>query len=189
MRAGRDWLYLFPFDSADVYIPIDLRQAALISHIQLQKPSSDYFADVSIDRLPISLSESENADRYEFANIDPMSRTPMWSGHTITLHAKFRRTSFQRWSLTLGVAILALVVGAFGGWFTMLPDKSWIGYVITTLGLSGLVIAVRATVLATYKDLPTLMTGRGTTIFELLYIVSIGLMVVAIILTRKALKP
>jgi hypothetical protein len=71
----------------------------------------------------------------------------------------------------------------------MLPDKSWIGYVITTLGLSGLVIAVRATVLATYKDLPTLMTGRGTTIFELLYIVSIGLMVVAIILTRKALKP
>lgn len=109
----------------------------------------------------------------------------MWSGHLMTLHAKFRRTSFQRWSLTLGVAILALVVGAFGGRFTLMPDTSWIKYVITTLGLSGLVIAVRATVLVTYQDLPTLMTGRGTTIFELLYIVSIGLMVGAIFSREK----
>jgi hypothetical protein len=185
---GRHWLYLFPFDSADVYIPIELRQSALLSHLELQKPSGDYFADVSISGLPISLAESENGDRYEFANSDPMVRTPMW-GNTVTLHAKFERTSFQRWGLTLGVAVLALLVGAFGGWFTTLPDKSWIGFVITTLGLSGLVFAVRAAVLSTYKDLPTLMTGQGTTIFELLYLVSIALMVGAIFVTRKLLKP
>jgi len=48
--------------------------------------------------------------------------------------------------------------------------------------------AVRATVLATYKELPTLLTGQGTSYFELCYLACIGLMVSAIWVTHRILK-
>jgi hypothetical protein len=90
--------------------------------------------------------------------------------------------------LTIGVAILSILVGICGGWLTTLPDKDWKGYLYTILGLATLVFGVRAAVLAAYKDLPTLMTGQGTTIFEIVYVSSVVVMVVTLIITRRALK-
>ena len=187
--SGRHWLYLFPFDSADLEIPINMEQAALLSHLGLAKPTNDYFADVSIEGSPVALTESENGDHYDFINADASSRLPISAHRSIVLHAKFQRTLLQRWGLTAGVAILAIIVGIAGAWFTLLPDKDWKGYVYTTLGIGVLVFGVRAAVLATYKDLPTLMTGQGTTIFEVVYIGCVVLMVLTLIITRRILKP
>ena len=60
--AGTHWLHRFPFDYAEVDIPIDVRRAALLSHLELQNPASDYFAHVTVEGLPIDLAESENGD-------------------------------------------------------------------------------------------------------------------------------
>jgi hypothetical protein len=43
--------------------------------------------------------------------------------------------------------------------------------------------------LATYKDLPTLMTGQGTTIFELVYVGCVVLMILTLVITRRILNP
>jgi hypothetical protein len=186
---GRHWLYLFPFDSADLEIPLDMEQAALLSHLGLAKPTNDYFADVIIEGAPMALTESDNGDHYDFANADASSRLPISAHHGLILHARFQRTQLQRWGLTAGVAILAILVGIAGAWFTLLPDKDWKGYLYTLLGIGVLVFGVRATVLATYKDLPTLMTGQGTTVFEIVYIGCIVLMVLVLVIMRRILKP
>lgn len=187
--AGRHWLYLFPFDSADVEIPLDMEQAALLFHLGLTRPANDYFATVTMDGAALDLAESENGDHYDFVNADTASRIPLSAHRPLVLHAKFQRSASQRWGLTWGMALMAIVVGIGGGWFTKLPDKDWKGYLYTTLGLGTLVFGVRAAVLATYKDLPTLMTGEGTTIFELVYVGCVVLMVVTVVVTRRALKP
>jgi hypothetical protein len=91
----------------------------------------------------------------------------------------------------LGMAIFAMFVGVISGVVIHLPEKAWRVYVITTittLGITSLVIAVRATVLATYKELPTLLAGQGTSYFELCYLVCIVLMVSVIWVTHRILK-
>jgi hypothetical protein len=186
--SGRHWLYLFPFDGADIEIPLDMEQA-LLFRLGLAKPANDYFADVTIAGAALTLTESENGDHYDFVNTDTSLRLPISAHGGIVLRAKFQRNAFQRWGLTIGVAILSILVGICGGWFTTLSDKDWKGYLYTTLGLGTLVFGVRAAVLAAYKDLPTLMTGQGTTIFEIVYVGCIVVMIVTVIITRRALTP
>jgi hypothetical protein len=182
------WLYMFPFDTVDVDIPIDVRQDSLLLHLELQKPSEDMFTTPSVEGLPVSLSESENGDKYGFVSPDAKSRTAVTPLQRIIVHGRFQRTSFQRWGLTFGVWVLAIVVGAVAGFATILPDKHWIGYTIGLLGITGLVLGVRNTVLSTYKWLPTLMNAQGTSIFELFFVVSLVLLVLSIWVTRKLLK-
>ena len=182
--AGIHWLHRFPFDYAEVDIPIDVRRAALLSHLELQKPASDYFTNVRVEGLPIDLTESENGDRYNFANADPMVRTPMWAGQTVTLRATFERTLLQSWGLIAIVLIFGIAGGAFAGYITTLPDKSWKAYVLTMMGVTTVVFGVRTAVLSAYKELPTLLIGQGTTIFELAFLLALLLMV-AFFATRK----
>jgi len=198
--SGRRWLYLFPFDSSDLEIPLNMEQASLLNHLDVSKPTNDYFAKVTIEGThpdigsnnrgsSVALTESENSDHYVLTNPDAGSRLPISANGGIVIHARFSRGPWQRWGLTWGVAILAILVGILGAWFTTLPDKDWKGWVFTILGITGLVFAVRAAVLATYKDLPTLMTGQGTTIFELVYVGSVLLMILTLVITRRILKP
>jgi hypothetical protein len=177
-----------------------MEQASLLNHLDVAKPTNDYFAEVTIEGThpdigrnnkgpSVALTESENSDHYVFTNTDAGSRLPISANGGIVIHARFSRGPWQRWGLTWGVAILGILVGILGAWFTTLPDKEWKGWVFTILGITGLVFAVRAAVLATYKDLPTLMTGQGTTIFELVYVGCVLLMILTLVITRRILKP
>jgi len=179
--TGIHWLHRFPFDYAEVDIPIDVRRSALLSHLELQKPASDYFAHVTVDGLPIDLAENENGDHYDYANADPMVRTPIWAGQTVTLRATFKRAPWQSW----GLVAMVLIFGAAGGAVAGLPKKSSTSRVLTMLGFTTLVFGVRTAVLAVYKELPTLLTLQGTTIFELAFLLALVLMVLAFFVTRK----
>lgn len=184
-RFGRNWLHLFPFDTITIGIPIEIRQPALLSQLQLQKPSNDSFADPSIQGLSVSLAENDAGDKYEFRNIDIMTRTPIGSGQIVIVQADFHRSAFQRWWLTVGILVIAVVIGVMFGWYTTLPEKSWKAAGLSALGVFTIVFAIRTAVLAAYKDLPTVITGQGTTIFELAYIAALIVMGLTCVIYRR----
>jgi hypothetical protein len=189
--AGTHLLHLFPFDYVEVDIPIDVRQAALLSHLELQKPASAYSAHVTVEGLPIDLTESENGDRYDFANADPMVRTPMWAGKPVRLKATFRRTWFGSWGLIAIVLCCGIAGGALAGYTSKLPDKSRKAQVLTALGVGstggGLVLAISTSVLDAHKELPTVLAGKAT-VFELVVGLTLLLMLVAVVVTRKVIR-
>jgi hypothetical protein len=168
-------LYLFPLDSVDVTIPLDLRRDALLWHLALLKPVGDLYASPSVDGVLIPLDQSDNADKYEFQSSERRSRITLAPSDHLVIRAQFERTRLQKWGSLLGTTLIAIVVGILAGRVFKLPDKHWLGVVIQLVAISGMVFAVRAAVLGAYKWLPTLMSFQAVSIFELIFGVALVL--------------
>jgi len=186
---GNHWLYLFPFDSAEVDVTLHLHQAALLTHVQLLKPAREMYAEVrTVNGVPISLTESESAEAYEYINADASARTPMWEDKEISVHATFKRSVFQRWALTAGMAVFSIVIGFLTALCAGLSKRSFIAQTVGTVGGTGLVLGIRTEVLHAYPELPTLLTGQGISYFELIYYGCVVLMIVTNLVARPLFK-
>jgi hypothetical protein len=106
-------------------------------------------------------------------------------GENISLRATFRRSNFQRFGLTAGLLVVAIIVGVLLGWLTTLPDKNWQGQMIAAIGVLGLPAAVRTAVFSTYKGLPNILVGQGMTIFDFSVLLAVVLFGVACWIARK----
>jgi hypothetical protein len=180
--------YLFPFDSVDVTIPLDLRRDALVWHLALLKPTDDLYASPSVEGVSIPLAESENADKYEFQADNDRSRIALAPSDHLVVRAQFERTSLQKWGLLLITPLIAIGVGLISGRIFRLPDKHWFGVGIQLVAILGMVFAVRTAVFGAYKWLPTVMAFQSLSIFELIFGLALILQFAAFAIAVRAFR-
>ena len=147
-----------------------MRQPAIVSSIELQRPSFDYVADPSVEGYNGTFIESESGRQYQAVSKEKSGRTAIWAGKLVTIRATFQCTWLQRYGLTIGQVIIDIIIGGVLGFFVVLPDKSWQAVVIGAFGVLGLPWAIRTAILSTYKDLPTIVTFQGITLFEVIFL-------------------
>ena len=135
----------------------------------------DFFGPVSLSGLDKAFSDTGTG--YQVAYKNQESRAIIPANEAVTLKAYFRRTAFQRFMLTAGQLLLALIVGAVLGFVATMSEKNPMRWIIQTIGILVLPLSFRAVVFATYKDLPTFWIGQQLTIFEILFVVSIALFI------------
>ncbi len=180
------WLNLFPFDNVDLEVPLDFRGAAVVSRIEVQLSSQDYRGDISADGLGMKLVLSEDGRKYTLP-IENSRRIAMWPGKPVTVRATLERSWLQRYGLTIGVLIVGVCYGLFLGWAVTKPSDGWAKWLIGVLGVGPFPLAIRAAILTAYKDLPTILTGQGTTIFELVFIAS--MIIIFAMVAKRAIWP
>jgi hypothetical protein len=186
-RANNGWFHWFPLDTQEIEVPLELRQPAIVSSIELQRPSFDYTADPSVEGYNGTFVENESGRRYQAVSKEKSGRTAIWAGKLVTIRAKFQRTWFQRFGLTIGQVIIAIIIGVIFGFVVVIPDKSWKAVVIGAFGVLALPWAIRTAILSTYKDLPTIVTFQGITLFEVIFLVNIVIILITCIIVRRRL--
>lgn len=170
------WVHRFPFDYRSLTIPVKLQQPAIISKIELPRQSNEFTAVVSAKGIyDAEFTESDNAYRLDLGRRE--SRITIPAGGEVVIEATLRRTRWQQILLTVGQVVLAIIGGWFLGFIASLSSDSPIGTVIGGIGLIGLPYLMRSSVLSTYKDLPTLLSGQVPTIFELVFLFSLALFI------------
>lgn len=184
-RNQGGWLHWFPYDTKAMEIPLELTQPAIISKIEIQRPI-DFVGDVSANGMNASFIEGEKEYKLDRGQSD--SRLTIPPHEQITLKAQFRRTRFQRFFLTYGQILIAVISGVILGYLSSLPDKSVFAAIIQGIGVLGLPWIMRSSVFSSYKELPTLLSGQAPTVFEVVFLISWVLYAATTILTAKRLK-
>lgn len=177
------WLHRFPFEYKTVTLPLNVQQPAIISKIELPR-SSDFTGVVSAKGIyDAEFKESSNAYGLDLGRRE--SRITIPAGGEILLEATLRRTWFQRLFLTVGQIILAIIGGWILGFVASLGSESRTATIIGGIGLVGLPYLMRSSVLSTYKDLPSLLSGQTPTVFELVFLLSLAIFIYVAFRTRK----
>ena len=57
-----------------------------------------------------------------------------WPGKTVLLRASLTRSGRQRYGLTVGLIVLAFMVGGLLGWLVTLPTNHWAPFLIGAIG-------------------------------------------------------
>jgi len=179
------WLHKFPFDEFEVRLPVQFSEPVVLSKVDLRRLSDEYEADPVIRGFNWQFSPTDDGRAYRAAGSAGDFRWIFLPGERIALDATFRRSAFQRYGLTIGLLLVALVVGSLLGWLTTLPDKNWQSQLITVAGVLGLPLAVRAAIFSTYKALPNVLTGQGMTIFDLMFIFDVMVLGLACWATQR----
>ncbi len=173
--TGWPWLHRFPFDEFDVRFPVRFGEPVMLSKIDIVRAPGEFYASPAISGLGWQFSSAEDGTVYRAAGRAGDIRWTVMPGEIVDVNARFRRGNFQRFGLTMGLAVIAILVGALLGWLTTLPDKSWQGLLIAAIGVLTLPFAVRTAVFGTYKGLPNILVGQGMTIFDLGFLLAVGL--------------
>jgi hypothetical protein len=175
-RAQNGWLYWFPFDSVAVDLPLRFQELALLSQVEFQK-QAELEGDVWLAGPNIALEQSEDGTKYRVARDDDSHRLSVLPGTDLRLVANLERKPLQKYGLTAGLLIIAALVGLVIGKLMSLKDSAPYQTLVGALGILALPAGIRAMVFAQYKELPTIATGVGITVFEGCFFV--GVLVVA----------
>jgi len=169
------WFHWFPWDSRSVEVRLSMDQPAIISRLELQRPSE---FDGSVSNFNSSAFKEEES-KYVY-DAGGGSRRVILAGDSVLISAKFKRPWFQRFILTFGLLIISLIFGALWGRLSskISPDiKNRLARgVLKIVGgvgwFLGVLVLVRVSVYETYNQLPSLITGRIPTMFELFFAAS-----------------
>jgi hypothetical protein len=177
-RAQNGWLYWFPFDSVNVEVPLRFQELALLSQVEFQQ-QPDLQGNVLLAGPNIVLEENEDRTKYRIAAKDDPHPLSVWPGTELRLVATLERRPLQKYSLTAGMLLVGVFLGLLIGKLMSLKDSAAIQILVGAVGILGLPLAVRAIVFDHYKELPTIATGLGITVFECVFFLAI--VVVAIV--------
>jgi hypothetical protein len=186
-RTKGGFFHWFPWDTMSVELPLELRQPAIVSSIELQRTSLDYVASPSAEGLTLPFVESESGRNYQSSSKEKEGRTAIWADKLVTIRAKFERKFFQRIGLTVGQVIGALVIAGFLGWWT--KAKTIGKFLVTAFVFISFFWAFRTVVLNYYSNLPTIVTVQGITLFETLALANVVLIFGIGLLVRWKLSP
>jgi len=186
-RAKNGWLYLFPFDSVATEVPLGFDEFALLSQVEL-KEVPDLEGNVWLAGPNISLEENEERTRYRIAADDDPHRIPVWPGKDLRVIATFERKPLQKYGLTVGMLVIAILLGLLVGKLMSMNDSGAIQILVGAVGILGLPLAVRAIVFEQYRDLPTIAAGVGITVFECAFLVSIALLAIVSFAAKRWFK-
>jgi hypothetical protein len=159
--------YWFPFDTKVLEVPLEFQQPVIISRIDLPEPT-DFIGTPSVNGLDVTFEETDGRYQYTQAGL---SRLTVPANQRVTLQAQYHRSWFQKLFLTIGQLLIAVIAGVVLGKLAALPDNKPAELIIGAVGIVGGPWALRATVLSTYKDLPTIFSGQRTTLFEFVFII------------------
>ncbi len=172
-RTKGGFFHWFPWDTMSVELPLELQQPAIVSNIQLHRPSLDYVASPSAEGVTIPFVESDDGRDYQSSSKEKEGRTVIWARSPVTVRALFERTFFQRIGLTVGQVIGALVIAGVLGWWT--KAKTIGKFLVTAFVFISFFWAFRTVVLNYYSNLPTIVTVQGITLFETLALANVVL--------------
>jgi hypothetical protein len=185
-RAKGKFFHWFPFDSVEVQFPLDLRQPAIVSQINLTPATSEFVSTPSLEGLNNPFVEAENGRSYQSTSQTMEGRAAIWASKPVIVKAIFQRPGWQRFLLTVGQTILSVAVGFLIGFGTTLSDKAWLNVIIGILGVFALPLAARSAVLARYEHLPSLLVGEGVTLFEIIFLANVVILaLVSYVVNRK----
>ncbi|HSS21212.1 MAG TPA: hypothetical protein VLL54_14155 [Pyrinomonadaceae bacterium] len=168
----------FPWETVSVQIPMELSQPAYLSKINIQRPSTDYVGNVIVDGLIGPYNQKgersfvESGQDYQLNVGVQDSRVSIPANRHFVLKADFQRTAWQRFFLTWGQLVIALVIGAVLGIIAGRFRNTRTEFIVGGLGVLGLPFVIRASVFSTYTTLPAVATGQGITVFEIFFFVS-----------------
>jgi hypothetical protein len=186
-RAGGRFFHWFPFDTAEVQFPIDLRQPAILSKINLQPPTSEYVASPILEGLTNQFVVSESGRSYQSSSKAQEGRAAIWANKPVVLKASFIRPWWQRYGLLVGQLLIGVIAGALMGWVVLKGDSNKWSKIIAGVGIVGVPLAIRSAALAKYDHLPTILIFEGITLFEVFFLINIVLMLIVTIVTYRIL--
>jgi hypothetical protein len=184
-RAGGRFFHWFPFDTAEVQFPIDLRQPAILSQISLQPPTSEYVASPILEGLANQFVMSESGRSYQSSSKEQQGRAAIWANKPVVLKASFQRPWWQRYGLLVGQLFIGAIAGVLTGWLVFKGDKSGKSKIIAGFGIVGLPLAIWYAAMAKYDNLPTILLFQGITLFEVFFLANILLMFIMSLISYK----
>jgi hypothetical protein len=186
--TGWSWLHRFPFDQFDVRFPVRFSEPVMLSKIDIMRIPGEFYANPKISGLSWEFSSADDGTVYRAVGRAGDIRWAIMPHEIVSVEATFRRGNFQRFGLTVGLTIIAILVGGLLGGLTTLPDKSWQGQLIAAVGILTLPFAVRTAVFGTYKGLPNILLGQGVTIFDLVFLLAVALLCASCWTVRRSMS-
>ncbi|HEU4835119.1 MAG TPA: hypothetical protein VFS90_11910 [Pyrinomonadaceae bacterium] len=184
-RAGGRFFHWFPFETAEVQFPIDLRQPAILSKINLQPPTSEYVANPVLEGLANQFVMSENGRSYQASSKDQQGRAAIWANKPVVLKASFQRPWWQRYGLLVGQLIIGAFAAVLTGWLAFKKETNPKSKIIAGFGIVALPLAIRIAAMAKYENLPTILLFQGITLFEIFFLANIVLMLIISLVSFK----
>jgi hypothetical protein len=191
--SGWHWLYLFPFDTVDITVPMIFDQPVLLSSVEFQQQAdfvgSPHLAigNHSIGRETIPLVLNDDATKYHTVS-KADERLLIAAKTSLVLTASFERTPFQRYGLPIILFLAAVGVGILVGFLMTLPEGAPWKILIEAVGAFALPATIWAAVFEHYKDLPSILTGLGVSIFEIGFVLAALIIFGVSLLTKSILK-
>jgi hypothetical protein len=191
--AGLNWLYLFPFDTVNITVPLLFDRPVLLSGVEFQQ-QADFvgspqlaLGNHSVGGETIPLVLNDEATKYHMVS-RANARMVLEAKTSLVLTASFERRPLQKYGLPVMLLLGAVVVGVLVGFLMTLPDGTAWKILIGALGALGLPAAIWGAVFEHYKDLPSILTGRGISVFELGFAVAALIILGVSLLTKWLLK-
>ena len=133
-RTKGKFFHWFPYDTAEVQFPIDLRQSAIVSQINLQPPTTEYVTSPTLEGLASPFVEDDSGRAYKSISKEKDGRSAIWANKPVLLKATFQRPTWQRLLLIFGQVLLAVLVGIGVGFAMTLSEKSLLKAGIELIG-------------------------------------------------------
>ena len=167
----------------ELEIPIIFKDVVILSNLKTTKPS--YFnGDITVSGINKKLLKA--GDDYKLT-IDTGSRITVPANTVISIKEKLQRSWLERNFLTFGLLVIAILAGAVLGWIATLPQGNIWAIIIQMMGVSGWLLGIRTAVFSSHPNIPSILSGRPTTIFELVFLLNCLFLTGVAILTWKYL--